>query len=192
MATEPETTPVFDTAIAWLDTETTHLNPEIAQVLEIALVIPKTGLRWSTKVQPTDISLADPKALEINGYNETDWIGAPTAVEAFTEMLALLKAARVKLIGGQNIGFDMSVIGCQMRRLGLEKEWRSVPHRTVDTISLAYAALGHELPLLNLQSICTALGVSNDGAHRALADVDRTIAVHDLLMQRLRPDRFRG
>lgn len=175
---------LFDRPIAWTDTETTSLCPEDAQVLEIAIVIPKglghEGMRWSTKVAPDDIAKAEPEALRINGYNEEDWRGAPSAPEAFAEMCKRLDNFR--LIGGHNVGYDLSVIGCQMRRHGMGDLFRKLPYSTVDTKVLSFAALGDRIDAMSLHAICKELGVSNEGEHRALADVDRTIAVYDKLM----------
>lgn len=170
--------PVRDKPLAYIDTETTSLDCEVAQVLEVCVVIPAKNIRFSSKVAPEDISKADPSSLRINGYTDEAWVGAPPAAEVLALLPDMLEGC---VIVGKNPGFDLSVIGCQMRRLGLGQAFRRIPYHKLDVTTLAWLALGDKLESLSLNSVCKELGLTNEGEHRAEADVDRTIAAFGTL-----------
>ena len=67
--------------ITVIDTETTGLNNQTHEILEIAAISYKINDDGSAimveslnkKIKPRNMHLAEPKALEVNGYNEEDW-----------------------------------------------------------------------------------------------------------------------
>ena len=74
--------------LAFIDTETTGLDPNKHEIIELAVVIarqvPREGkgpsleiieeCEW--KIKPQRIELAEEAALRVNGYNEVDWMFA--------------------------------------------------------------------------------------------------------------------
>lgn len=84
----------------WVDTETTGLDPNKHEIIEIAIlresVLPGGGgaivESWSTKIAPTRIEDAEPKALEVNGYDKERWAGAPTFAEVADDIAKRLPA----------------------------------------------------------------------------------------------------
>ena len=72
------------TALAFIDTETTGLDPELHQIWEVGLImrgaafpamlesIPEEGTHdyWYRWFLPVDLSRADPKALEVSGFHD--------------------------------------------------------------------------------------------------------------------------
>ena len=67
--------------LTFLDVETTHLDPEIGEIIQIAILTEDSEgnlKEWSTKIKPQlKLGTYSAKALEINGYNEEDWKDAP-------------------------------------------------------------------------------------------------------------------
>ena len=62
----------------FVDTETTGLDHTKHEMLEIAIVVIENGEKTTIerKIKPTNLETAQPKALEVNGYNEEEWAEA--------------------------------------------------------------------------------------------------------------------
>jgi hypothetical protein len=60
-------------SLAFIDTETTGLHPQIHQVWEVAVIIDDHERCWQL---PVDLSVADPFALAKGGYYERTWPAA--------------------------------------------------------------------------------------------------------------------
>ena len=57
--------------VAFIDTETLGLDPDVNPVWEVGLILPDgTERQWHVKVTDRDIALAHPKALEISQFHE--------------------------------------------------------------------------------------------------------------------------
>ena len=66
------------------------------------------------------------------------------------------------------------------RELGKGKSW--LGYHRIDTVTLAYEHLAPcGLEKLSLDTVCTFLGITNEGAHTAMADVERCQAAYDTL-----------
>lgn len=88
--------------IHFIDTETTGLVADRHELLEVAVVTeevnpsnPKLPGRivreWCRKVKPQNLAEAEPKALEVNGYNDADWKNASPFADLARELLGLLQ-----------------------------------------------------------------------------------------------------
>ena len=175
-----------DRKIAVIDTETTGLDPDTNEILEIAIYIPKDNLRWVRKIKPEHIETAHPKALEVNGYTPEAWEGAGSALEVLTEANKILKGC-VPL--GQNITFDIGFYKATCARAGLKPTF---DFRHVELYTLAYIHLvPHGLNSLSLVNVCDFLGIGNEGAHTAMSDVDRTWLAYSMLRKPSVLDRAR-
>ena len=72
--------------LAFVDTETTGLDPKHAEVIEVAIIRVETDgreSRWAARIKPVNMGWAHPKALAVNGYAENPelWDDAPTMAE---------------------------------------------------------------------------------------------------------------
>lgn len=158
--------------LAFIDIETTGLTVGYHEIIEIAIITECNGKLdvYSTKIKPNDIHRADARALEINGYNDTQWIDAPYDHEVVDEIAEKLKGCTLV---GHNVRFDHEFIEdlCWRHKVKLE-----CGHRMVDTITLAHEHL-YFLPRHSLSAIMQLFGMSTVGNHRALKDANdmRTI-----------------
>ena len=174
------------TPIAFLDIETTGLDPERHEIIEIAVqrVDPVTlhPLRTlNMKVHPEHLETADPVALRVAGFEPAAWRLSRPLDHALREAAPLLAGA---LVAGHNVGFDWRFLERNYRRRGLPLPM--VDYHRLDTASLAWPLLSSgELRSLSLDSLCTYFGIPRPSPHRALADVKATILVARRLRERV-------
>ncbi len=163
-------TPLNERPLAFIDTETTGLDPRVHEVIEVAIVKewPDGKLEeWSTKVAPQNLKVATEIALKVNGYNDHPelWEGAPKFDD-----IAPLVAAKLDdcVLVGHNVSFDLDFLNEALKRAGSPAK---LPYHKVDTVTLAYAYLVPKgLKSLSLDNIRRFFGWSHEGAHTALVD----------------------
>jgi DNA polymerase III epsilon subunit-like protein len=151
--------------LAFIDIETTGLNPGYHQIIEIAIITEIDGKTdvYCTKIKPNDIHRADKKALQINGYNEIEWIDAPYDYEVVDEIAEKLNGCTLV---GHNVQFDHEFIEDLCWRHKVKLNCR---HRMIDTITLAHEHL-YFVRSHSLSSLRQCFGMSVYGSHRALKD----------------------
>jgi len=165
-----------------LDTETTGLDPEVHELLEVACVLdnPRTSFPmafFEKKVKPERIEDANQKALEMNGYTEAEWANATPVGEMLKELACF---ASIAVVIGHNVRFDMSFINAAFKRKNIQGRF---DYHLVDTVTLAYE---HLVPLglmsLSLTNICIFLGIK-PGGHRAMSDAKACREVYYALVR---------
>ena len=176
----------IDTQLAWVDTETSGLEPDKDRIIEIAIVVTDGDLNeietfeQKIRLSPTDRLAASPKALEVNGYNDTDWAEAPLPSKEIWERVYQLTNRR--LLAGQNVTFDAKFIAAEMMRFGIRPGWdRRMADTMEDSIRIMYAlGVRHPkgYPTAGLEFVYDALGGPPMPAHRAMADVRRAMFVY--------------
>lgn len=152
--------------LAFIDVETTGLNSALHEIIEISIMkVYPNGKEeiYTTKVSPELIEHASPEALEINGYNHSDWLGAPSADAIFPSIAEMLTGC---ILVGHNVRFDEEFLSETLHRLGLRAKY---DRRLIDTITLAHEHLC--LPSLSMDAIRDYFGWTKIGAHRAERDV---------------------
>lgn len=175
-------TPLHERPLAWVDTETTGLDPKNHELLSLALVLTdqrgKELMRWHWKFKPRWVERADPKALEVNGYNPDTWGPTVSIALAMHQFVNITKDA---IFCAHNVRFDYSFIAEELHRQGLK--WEGY-YSTLDTVMLGWYTMSRSNTLngVSLAALCSFYGVSNDGAHDALRDVERTITVWKYMM----------
>ncbi len=162
--------------LAFIDVETTGLDPNVHEIVEVAAVRTDWRLRpfklWSTKVRPSRIEDADPRALEINGYTAEGWTDAVELDEALRDLAMLVQNAT---LAGHNPEFDWGFLVRGFATTGLPVP--QVDYHRVDTASLAWLTKGSEADSVSLDRTCERLGIEREGAHRALPDAIASLAV---------------
>ena len=165
--------------LKFLDTETTHLDVRKSTLLSVCIWTEhRDGKleKWSTKIKPTpeNIMDADPKALEINGYNKEDWENAPYFYEVSDKIAELLRWGPII---GHNVSFDMRHIKAAYRKLGIEKHGDPKAfsdirfgYPLIDTVSLAWLYLPTDRQ--NLNACREFLEIPTERAHDVENDVE--------------------
>jgi DNA polymerase-3 subunit epsilon len=157
--------------LVFLDTETTGLNHQQHEIIEIAIVVIEDGVRtlqMEAKIFPKHIQTASNKALEINGYCEEEW--AHSAIHWDKNLsLEIRDILKDSMIVGHNPMFDMRFIEAACLRYSVKLPLRPV----FDTKCAAYM-LGHKR--LSMDKIRdNDENMTKEGAHRALKDVEDCI-----------------
>lgn len=173
--------------LAFVDVETTGLDPSVHEIIEVAVVFDRSAIDptaswaqyltpedpdmavWRTRVRPARIQDAEPMALQINGYRPEDWEGAPTAADVAPVIEALLtRAGAYPVIAGHNVPFDRAFLDALLQSVGSPHR---VAYHLVDTATLCYAHLVPTgLTALSLDSVRKHMGIPTEGAHAALKD----------------------
>lgn len=155
-----------------LDLETTGLDPERDQIIEIGaleVVRGKRGRTFSTLIQPrTPLSghYVSPFITQLTGITDDMLAAAPQprqALEAFGKFLG----SRVAV--GYNVGFDMGFLQQQFQT----QLYRPLANDWVDVLPMAQTLF----PLWDhhrLNNLAAWYKVENKEAHRALSDVETT------------------
>lgn len=180
-------------ALAFLDVETTGLDPDVHALVEVAaLRVDAVTLavldRFESRVRPPPCAPVDPKAARLNGYCLEAWADAPTVEQVLHPLARVLCGAT---LAGHNVAFDWSFLRTAYRRAGMAEPL--LERHIVDTASLAWPLyVAGELESLSLDALCSYFGITNDGAHRAGTDVHRCMGAYVALMGRYRAAFVRG
>jgi DNA polymerase III epsilon subunit-like protein len=167
-------------SLAFIDTETTGLDPRKHDAWEIAIILRRPGLPDTEHLfqMRTSLATADPKALEINRHAERFLVpdgefavqlptatapGTATLTEAdlVHDLTALLDGA---MLVGSNPAFDDRFLTKLFNEAGLPTRWH---YRTVDVAAMAVGHLYGQAYTLTKQN-CDAEYYNR--ADRLLAD----------------------
>ena len=148
--------------LAFIDTETTGLNPDYHEVIEFACVIarqtPREGQgpkieiieEFELKIKPEHLERAEEQALRVNGYNEADWLFAIEPKKAFEFIAKKVEGCNMV---SHNITFDHAFVTKSFERYGIEN------------------------------TLCELIKVENAKAHTALADTHALVEVYKKMMR---------
>jgi len=179
--------PVPLKALAFVDLETTGLDPSRHDIVEVAVLrvdarTLEVLAEYQTLVAPERLDDAQPEALAICGFSKAAWTNAVSLREALLAVAPLLEGA---LVAGHNVGFDWAFLEAGYRRAGLVLP--RVDYHRFDTASLAWPLVaGGELSSLSLDSLATYFGLDRPRPHRALADARCALEVARRLSERMR------
>ena len=172
------TPPPRTNKIAFVDLETTGLNPSKAEILEIGAVVyditAGTMQEYSAKVKPLFIERADPKALEINGYNEKDWKDAGTLEEALAGLGEIAEGAT---FFAYNVSFDWSFleVAYSATELPIPFHYHRLCVMSMATIKIPKS----KVQSYSLKTVCAYLGIAPEPKiHRALNGAQKAFEVY--------------
>lgn len=175
--------------IAIVDLETTGLDENIHEILEIGMLIDdprqeKIIDEFETKVAPAHIETASPKALEINGYINNPGLYTGNLQSALIKVNNLAKDC---VLMNQEIEFDIRFLRKAMSDLGIDCSFNR--HRKLDLKALTWFAVKDtDIKNVSLADLCTHFDVSNVGAHGALTDCKRALGVYQSLISYYKRD----
>ena len=156
--------------IVFLDIETTGLNPEVNDIIEIAGVISSPPFEvveksLSIKVKPENIQTASPVALKLNGYNEKELESAVPLKQAMQEFSMF---AGGKIWCAHNASFDISFIKSKFNKVGIPLE--KIGFYVFDTLSIGWALLPHgSVENYKLSTIAERFGIPREAdRHEAI------------------------
>lgn len=179
-----------ESVLAFLDVETTGLDPQKHEVIQIGVVLARQFPREGNvgpgielieeidmKIKPERLDLAEEDALRINGYNDADWMFAPDLKNA---MEFLSKKLEGTIQVSHNLTFDAAFMEKTFERAGMEN---TMARYKLDTISIAFARLYNRPDVkYSLKYLCDLFQIKNENAHTALADAKALYQVYKKMM----------
>jgi DNA polymerase-3 subunit epsilon len=179
-----------ESILAFLDVETTGLDPQKHEVIQIGVVLARQYDRGGNigpgiekieeiemKIKPERIEDAEEDALRINGYNEAEWMFAPDLKNAM-EHLGKKLAGCVQV--SHNLTFDSAFIDKSFERAGMSNP---MARYKLDTISIAFARLYNRPDVkYSLKYLCELFQIKNENAHTALADAKALFDLYKKMM----------
>lgn len=151
-----------------VDLETSGLDPHGHEIIEVGLAH-RDGMTWAMSLE-FDEAMADPKALEINGWGNRPF--APLVpVGDLLRILDMLFSHTGTLLVASPAHFDVGFLEAFCRRHGRRPPWG---HRSViDLKSYACARFGVLTDLKNSE-ISRMLNIEDTSDHTALGDAKWT------------------
>lgn len=169
--------------IAIIDLETSGLNPQRHEIIEIGGVVfdAHTFEKFSTidmKVKPKTPWLGDPNAYLVNGYNPDEWKDAIPLIEAMKKLRERTAGA---VFCAYNMMFDWEFLKEAERTTGIKLEF-STPR--VDLLSMAWACIPQKKMLSwSMKSVCTFLNIEREAnIHRALNGAEKEFEIYRSLL----------
>lgn len=164
---------------AFTDVETTGLDFRVHEIVEIGLVVVSPDTldvvkTFEAKVKPERIETASKKALEINGYNEADWVSALSLKAAMKLYAEISKDA---VFCAHNVTFDWGFIDEAFKKTGVKD---LMDYHRKDLFTIAHEKLMNSgLEKFNLIELCSFLGIDPEPpVHRAINGTMKALEVY--------------
>jgi len=172
--------------IVILDTETTGLDIEQHEIIEVAAILYDQSSdeiikTFERKAQPRNIKTASKKALEINGYKENKKLYRSNIKGVVKDCIGFING---NMVMGQNIRFDISFLQKYCDEFGIKNDFNFYVPLELSSMAWLIMRKSDELGL-SLKRQCDYFGISNDGEHRALADCYRTLEVYRCIIKQI-------
>ena len=159
------------------DCETTGLDPEEDRIIEFAarrFTLSENMESFETLINP---GRPIPQASQAIHHISNEMVAdKPPIEEVLQNILDFIGGA---IVVGHSIEFDIAILDANAKRLGVISHITSSPF--IDTLRLA--RLYGESPLNSLQGLRKHFNISDEGAHRAMSDVEVNIAVFKQLVR---------
>jgi DNA polymerase-3 subunit alpha (Gram-positive type) len=168
----------IDTTYCVLDLETTGFSPVTEKITEIGIMKLKDGKvidSFSCFVNPEKPIPA--KVIEVTNITDDMVKDAETIDKVFPKVLDFIKDC---VLVAHNAAFDMNFLKHNAKVLGYDFDFTYV-----DTLTLAQEVFP-EFKTYKLGRIAKNLGIKVEVAHRALDDVDTTVKVFNVMLEKLK------
>jgi DNA polymerase-3 subunit epsilon len=176
--------------LAFIDLETTGLDASKCGTVSFSIVRTTNNPeeivdRCDLFILPHAAAVLEPGALRINGYDPAKWAerGAISEADAIMRITPLVAGC---LWVGHNPSFDKNFTDAMYRRCGAifpKLGWSFL----VDTVSLSWPlVIDGGLDNGKLGTIASHLGIVNEAAHTAAADVEVTRQIYAEMFRRFR------
>jgi DNA polymerase III epsilon subunit family exonuclease len=174
--------PLCDIPLAFVDTETTGASVDFGhRVIELGIVRVERGMKVAEYQQLIDPGRRiSPGVTALTGISQSMVAGQPTFAQQLPAAMELLRGA---ILVGHNVRFDLSFLGREFRRNGMEIVAALPDAHVLDTVRLARKRFGRGGN--GLQRLAPRLGIMPTVAHRALADAQTTHLVFEKMMEPL-------
>lgn len=160
-----------------LDSETTGLDFEEDEILELSIVHSSGVVLFNSLIKPTVFYRGRSFASGIHGIHYEDLVDAPTLEEVWPQIGAILRRYRRGII--YNSLFDTGMLESGAKRFGRRLpgvQWECLMHE----VSFGWSSWSsyHEwYRYLSLDHACSIAHVKREGSHRALADCQAALFV---------------
>lgn len=157
---------------AVVDLETTRRDKQ-GEILEVGLILASMNSleiveKWSSKVRPTHLELAEATALQVNGYNDCDWADAPTLREVMLRLNAKTKGATIV---AYNASFDAGYLDRAYKMANVANE--SDDGYICLMRQARFLIPCDDIENYKLKTVCRYVGIpEEDSVHRALAGAE--------------------
>lgn len=167
--------------LAFIDVETTGLDPSKHEIIDIGVVLVDSETRLvlssaNFKTTPERIDDADPIALKVNGYTKEDWADAISLKDALTRVAEITRGAYLM---AYNVSFDYSFLQAAFQKTGVRDTMR---YQRLDVLTLAWLLLPDQ-DSLSLKNVCIALDIEPEPEiHTAENGALKAFEVYSALM----------
>ena len=168
----------IDTTYCVLDLETTGFSPVTEKITEIGIMKIKDGKiidKFSCFVNPEKSIPA--RVVEVTKITDDMVRNAETIEKVFPKMLEFIEGS---VLVAHNAEFDIGFLKHNARVLGYDFDFTYI-----DTLSLA-KEIFPDFKTYKLGRIAKNLGIKVEVAHRALDDVDTTVKVFNIMIEKLK------
>lgn len=176
--------------IIYLDTETTGLDKDKNDIIQVAGIIEINGVQkegFNILCQPFDYTSISPEALKIQNRTVVDLQSYNPPQRGYEEFIKILSKYVDKFdrqdkfyLAGQNIKFDLDFLHSWAKKCGDVYLGSFFWWYTIDLLGIVAALRAWKFfpqtSDLKLATICKALDVQLSDAHDALNDIDATRA----------------
>ncbi|MCM8709844.1 DNA polymerase III subunit alpha [Clostridium sp. SYSU_GA19001] len=168
----------IDTTYCVLDLETTGFSPVTEKITEIGIMKVKDGKvidKFWCFVNPEKSIPA--RVVEVTNITDDMVKDAETIDKVFPKILDFIKDS---VLVAHNAAFDMNFLKHNAKVLGYDFDFTYV-----DTLTLAQEVFP-DFKTYKLGRIAKSLGIKVEVAHRALDDVDTTVKVFNIMLEKLK------
>lgn len=156
-----------------LDLETTGLDPENDQIIEIACVRYRQGSAQETYQNVIQISIPLPDLI-VKMTGITDDMLNQTGISLSDAIRDTLDFVGGDVLIGHNIAFDISFLKAACDRLGIEP----FVFRAIDTVFLSRTKLMEQVPNYRLETLLQYFHLASKQMHRAFPDAKSTAELY--------------